>query len=131
VQDRILQETIERERIASYYTTVHTGRMLVGVLRGTDLRFVGRLEEELALAIFGTIFNPEEIERRLQDLQRESRMRREVALRDARLLERVASFTEEEDNTEQQRRAAAFEQRLQARRRAARKGIDKPWQKDE
>jgi len=126
-----LQETLERERIASYYTTVHTGRMLTGLLRGAGAAFVSRLEEELALAIFGTIFNPEEIERRLQDLQRESKLRREVAMRDARLLERVASFSEEEDNTEQQRRAAVFEQRLAARRTAARKGIDKPWHKDE
>jgi hypothetical protein len=119
---------MERERLASYYTTVHTGRMLVGLLRGTDLGFMGRLEEELALAIFGTIFNPEEIERRIQTMQKEARERREVTLRDAELLTRVASFSEDrqEEYTQQQRRAATF-----ARQMAARRGVQQPWRKDQ
>jgi hypothetical protein len=132
VQDRVLCETIEREHFASYCMTAHMGRVFACLLRGGTAAAFNRLEEELALAVFGTIFDPTEIERRLDKLRREALARREAAERDLRLLQRVASYSEKEENTEQQQRAADFERRAAAvRQRTPRRGVNAPWRKDE
>jgi hypothetical protein len=96
-------------------------------MRGAEPGFLFRMEEELALAVFGTIFNPEEIDQRVRVLQREAHERRAAILRDADLLAKVDAFSEDqrEEYTQQQRRAADF-----SRQMAARRGISKPWQKD-
>jgi len=117
IQDRLLRETIERERFTEYSKTLFVGRMLSLAMRGgTPATFKG-LEEELSLAVFQTAFDPAAVEAQLQRLQKEARARHEEQLRDARILARVASYSEKEEDQVNTAHEDVFEKRLAERRK--------------
>ena len=122
LQDRILQETIERERYADYRKHLFLERSFVFAVRGVESTVFGTLEEELALAIFQTAFDPEAVQERLASVQAAMKERKEVLLRDARMLARVASYSETgEDQEDHAQQEDVFARRLAER--AARKDV--------
>jgi hypothetical protein len=85
-------------------------------MRGAAPHLFSTLEEELSLAIFQTAFDPAAVEGRLEDVRQAAHERREKLLRDARMLERVASYSETgEDQEQTQQHADVFARRLAER----------------
>ena len=100
MQDRILRETIERERYADYRKQTYLGRTMLLALHGSQPHLFTALEEELSLAVFQTAFDPAAVEQRLAGIQQLARQRRDAVLRDARMLARVASYSETDEDQE-------------------------------
>ena len=81
-------------------------------MRGVAPHIFSALEEELSLAIFQTAFDPNAVEERLESVRRAANERREELLRDARLLARVASYSETSEDQVQAQHADVFARRL-------------------
>jgi hypothetical protein len=125
VQDRVLQETIQRERFESFQKTTFLGHILAKGL-GVDSAIVDRLEEALELAIFQTAWDPREIEQQMAQMQARLRQEREARLADARLMAKVDSYTVYDDD-EDAEDADLFESAVGRRQF---KGTASPWSKD-
>jgi hypothetical protein len=97
VQDRILTEVIQRERFEEFQKTAYLGRVL-GLLWGADPEALRRAEEVLEFAIYQTAWDPEHIRRHLENARRVAHQQREERLRDAHLLDRVASYSADDDD---------------------------------
>lgn len=122
VQDRVLQETIQRERFETYQKTTYLGQILVAGL-GVDRRIADRLEEALELAVFQTAWNPREIQQQMAQLQDALRREREARLADARLMAKVDSYTVY-DEDEEKEDASLFESSMGQQRF---QGAADPW----
>lgn len=93
-------EAIQRERFSDFHRSVYLGRVL-GLLLGATPEGLQRAEESLEFAVFQTAFDPEQMRQRLEEAQRLAAVQREERLRDARLMDRVASYSaDDEDGTD-------------------------------
>lgn len=63
-----------------------------------DTQLLARAEETLELAVFQTAYDPTQIKENMERVQRALHVAREARLRDARLMARVASYTEPDDD---------------------------------
>jgi hypothetical protein len=97
VQDRILVEVIQRERFEEFQKAAYLGRVL-GLLWGADPEQLRRAEEMLEFAIYQTAWDPEVVRSHLQEARTVAHRQREERLRDARLMDRVASYSDDLDN---------------------------------
>jgi len=110
---------VERERFTEFNKTLFLGRVL-GIIFGADPKLLARAEALLELSVFQTAFDPKAIQYEIESA--EAVMAEEYAgrRRDADLLARVDSYTEEDEETP----ADAFKVDLQ---RTKLSGIDDPW----
>lgn len=90
-------EVVQRERFEEFQKTVHLSRVL-GLLWGADPKALRRAEEALELAIYQTAWDPEAVRRHLQAAREVADKQREERLRDARLMDRVASYSDDFDD---------------------------------
>ena len=86
-----MTEVIQRERFEEFQKTAHLGRLLT-ILMGGSPQGLQRAEEELELAIYQTAWNPGHVRDRIHRAQQVADAQREERLRDARLLDKVASY---------------------------------------
>jgi len=119
LQDKVLQETIQRERYKDFQQHVFLGRIFAQAF-GVDERQLARAEEALELAVFQTAYDPVQIGESMRRVQTALRLEREEQLQDARMMARVASYTVEDDAE-----GAAFPTDSVASRRS--EGVQKPW----
>ena len=97
MQDRILVEVIQRERFEEFQKAAYLGRVL-GLLWGADPARLRRAEEALELAIYQTAWDPEAVRSHLQAAREVATRQREERLRDAHLMDRVASYSDDVDD---------------------------------
>lgn len=90
-------EVIQRERFEEFQKTVHLSRVL-GLLWGADPKALRRAEEALELAIYQTAWDPDAVRRHLEESRDAADRQREERLRDARLMDRVASYSDDFDD---------------------------------
>lgn len=112
---------IQRERFEEYQKHLYLGRTFT-LLFGSemsDTSQMARAEELLELAIFQTAYDPREVRRQMERAQALASAKREERLRDARLLAKVASYSESEEND-----ADAFKVALSKTRFD---GVKDPW----
>lgn len=101
---------------------MYLGRVL-GLLWGADPAGLRRAEEALELAIYQTAWDPEAVRRHLQDAREVANKQREERLRDARLMDRVASYSDDIDND------ASFP--AASTKRDQRVGLTDVWKKED
>lgn len=89
---------------------------------GMDPRQLARAEEALELAIFQTAYDPAQIHENMQQVQHAIRAAKDERLRDARIMARVASYTEEDDDD-----GDAFPTKGVKNTRF--QGVKKPWER--
>jgi hypothetical protein len=118
LQDRVLQETIQRERYKEFQQHTFLGRILASIF-GMDTRQLARAEEALELAVFQTAYDPTQIRESMQRVQAAMRLEREEKLRDARIMSRVASYTEPDDEAGEFPTGGVTQTRFS--------GVKKPW----
>lgn len=88
---------IQRERFEEFQKTAYLGRVL-GLLWGAEPDALRRAEEVLEFAIYQTAWDPEHIRHHLENARRVAQQQREERLRDAHLLDRVASYSDNDDD---------------------------------
>lgn len=71
---------------------------MLGLLWGAEPQALRRAEEALEFAIYQTAWDPEHIRRHLENARKVAHQQREERLRDARLLDRVASYSVDDDD---------------------------------
>ena len=121
MQDRILVEVIQRERFEEFQKAAYLGRVL-GVLWGVDPARLYRAEEALEFAIYQTAWDPEAVRSHLQEARTVAMRQREERLRDARTMDRVASYSDGLDDDIPLPSAAS--------RRDRRVGVTDAWKKE-
>jgi len=92
-----LVEVIQRERFEEFQKATYLGRVL-GVLWGADPARIRRAEEALEFAIYQTAWDPEAVRSHLLQARAVADKQREERLRDARLMDRVASYSDDFDD---------------------------------
>jgi hypothetical protein len=90
-------EVVQRERYEEFQKTAHLGRVL-GLLLGADPEGLRRAEETLEFAIYQTAWDPEAVRQHLQAARGAAERQREARLRDARLMDRVAGYSDDGDD---------------------------------
>lgn len=120
VQDTVLREMVQRERYEEFEKFAFIGRM-IGVALHVPDKVAAHLEDLLSLAIFQTAYDPGEIQRQLQETRERIEKEREVRLREAKLLAKVASYSEDVEDEAQE----AFKRHLQGTTRFH--GVRDPW----
>lgn len=118
VQDFVLREMIQRERFEEYQKHLFLGRILAMVF-GVDSVQMSRAEELLELAIFQTAYDPREVRKQMEIARTVAQQEREERLRDARLLAKVASYSEEDEDEGDAFRVVLNKTRLD--------GVENPW----
>ena len=88
---------IQRERFEEFQKATYLGRVL-GLLWGADPDRLRRAEETLEFAIYQTAWDPEAVRSHLQEARAVANKQREERLRDARLMDRVASYSDDFDD---------------------------------
>ncbi|MAG64680.1 MAG: hypothetical protein CMK74_02230 [Pseudomonadales bacterium] len=68
---------------------------MLAAIFGMESKTLAHLEHLLDLSIFQTAFDPREIQRQIESVRDAAIAAREVRMRDARLLEKVAGYSEE------------------------------------
>lgn len=115
---------VNRERYEEFHKTVHVARV-VGLALGFPSERIYAAEEALELAIFQTAYDPNAIRRRMQKAASVAKQQREKRLRDARLMDSVASMSredgEDQDNLLHTPSAAVPSREA--------KGVQAPWKK--
>lgn len=120
VQDTVLREMVQRERYEEFEKFAFIGRMLGSALH-VPAKVMAHLEDVMSLAIFQTAYDPSEIQRQLQETRERITKEREVRLREAKLLAKVASYSEDTEDEAQE----AFKRHLQGTSRFG--GVTDPW----
>jgi hypothetical protein len=92
-----LVEVVQRERFEEFQKATYLGRVL-GILWGADPASIRRAEETLEFAIYQTAYDPETVRKRLQTAREVAHRQREERLRDAHLMDRVASYSDDLDD---------------------------------
>jgi hypothetical protein len=92
-----LTEVIQRERFEEFQKAAYLGRVL-GLLWGAEPHALRRAEEALEFAIYQTAWDPEHVRRHLENARKVAHQQREERLRDAHLLDRVASYSDDGDD---------------------------------
>lgn len=90
-------EVVQRERFEEFQKAAYLGRVL-GLLWGAEPQAIRRAEEALEFAIYQTAWDPEHIRHHLESARKVAHQQREERLRDARLLDRVASYSVDDDD---------------------------------
>lgn len=120
--DKVLQEVVQRERFETYHRSVYLGRVIAAFF-GLNMNKLAQLEQLLDLAIFQTAFNPREIQRQMEAAHEAAQGAREARLRDARLLERTARYSDIDV-----RRSVEEEKLMESMyTQGATKGVSDPW----
>lgn len=120
VQDTVLREMIQRERFEEFEKFAFIGRM-VGIALHVPAKTMAHLEDVLSLAVFQTAYDPGEIQHQLQETRERIAKEREARMREAKLLAKVASYSEDVEDEAQE----AFKRHLQGTTRFH--GVTNPW----
>jgi hypothetical protein len=88
---------IQRERFEEFHKTAHLGRIF-GLLWGADPADIRRAEESLEFAVYQTAWDPERLRQHLATAREVAERQREERLRDARIMDRVASYSVADDD---------------------------------
>lgn len=116
-----MTEVVQRERFEEFQKSAYLGRLLGGMF-GVDERVLRKAEELLEFAVYQTAWNPEQIRQRLATARRVAQQQREARLRDARLMDRVASYSAD-DETESEFLAGKTS-------RTKTPGVAAPWKRE-
>lgn len=112
---------VNRERYEEFHKTVHVARVL-GLALGLSADRLQIAEETLELAIFQTAYDPEAIRARMQRAAEALRRTRELRLRDARIMDSVASMSREDRTQDASLKAPTALPKTV-------KGVASPWKK--
>ena len=114
-------EVIQRERFEEFQKAAYLGRVL-GLLWGAQPDQLRRAEEALEFAIYQTAWDPEAVRQHLQDARVVAERERDERLRDARLMDRVATYSDDLDEDDEMFMSSKT-------RRAPRQGVPNAWEK--
>lgn len=121
VQDVVLREMIERERYEEFEKFAFIGRIISSAMQ-LNARVLARFEELLSLAVFQTAYDPQQIQQQIQQTRERMEREREARLREAKLLAKVASYSEDIEDEAQE----AFQRHIKGTSRF--QGVTSPWQ---
>jgi hypothetical protein len=111
---------VQRERFEEYQKHLYLGRVLATIFGATGAQ-MARMEEMLELAIFQTAYDPQAIRHQMEVAREVARREREERMRDARLLAKVASYSEQDEDKSEAFRSALGKKRVS--------GVEDPWKK--